>query len=215
MSKDKFIQIKEAAKLLGISGKTLIRWADAGKIRVLREPTKRRRVPLSEINRILGKADNFITPRCFIYTRVRSKKDVQNGFAQQQQQSLLLIAKKNNYEVIDSIIEVGSAFKENRLYLMKMLAKAAQKEFDVLLVNNKNSVLPFGFDYLEEVFSYLGIKIIIANIEPSSITIKETLRDTLLMVINLFRDLFLIERNTNSLCIFKKLYQIAKEVRKL
>ncbi|MFY9221723.1 MAG: helix-turn-helix domain-containing protein [Blastocatellia bacterium] len=215
MSKDKFIQIKKAAKLLGVSGKTVTRWVDAGKIEALRGPSKRRRIPTSEINRILGKVDNVITPKCFIYIRVRSKKDIQNGFAQQQKQSLLLIANKNNYEVIDSIIEVGSAFKENRLHLMKMLAKAAQKEFDVLLINNKNSVLPFGFDYLEEIFSYLGVKIVIANTEPSSIAIKETLRDTLLMVINLFRDLFLIERNANSLSIFKKLYQITKEVRKL
>lgn len=215
MSKDNFIEVKKAAKLLGVSEITIRRWADAGKIKVLREPTKRRRIPLSEINRILGKADNVITPKCFIYIRVRSKKDIQNGFAQQQQQSLLLIAKKNNYEVVDSVVEVGSAFKEKRLYLMKMLAKAVQKEFDVLLTNDKNSILPFGFDYLEEVFFYLGIKIIITNMEPSSTTIKEILRDTLLMVINLFRDLFLIERNTNSLSIFKKLYQIVKEVRKL
>lgn len=214
MSKDKFIQIKKAANLLGVSEKTVTRWVDAGKIEALRGPSKRRRIPISEINRILGKEDNVIA-KGFIYVRVRSKKDIQNGFAQQQKQSLLLIAKNNNYEVIDSIIEVGSAFKENRLHLMKMLAKAVQKEFDVLLINDKNSVLPFGFNYLEEIFSYLGVKIVIADIEPNSTAVKESLRDTLLMVINLFRDLFLIERNANSLSIFKKLYQITKEVRKL
>jgi putative resolvase len=215
MSKDNFIQLKKAAKLLGVSEITIRRWADAGKIKVLRGPSKTRRIPISEINRILGTADNVIIPKCFIYIRVRSKKDIQNGFAQQQKQSLLLIANKNNYQVTDNIIEVGSAFKENRLHLMKMLAKAAQKEFDVLLINNKNSILPFGFNYLEEIFSYLGVKIVIADVEPSSIAIKETLRDTLLMVINLFRDLFLIERSANSLSIFKKLYQITKEVKKL
>lgn len=46
------LQVREAAKALGVHENTLRRWADAGLIQVVRLPSGVRRVPADEIERL-------------------------------------------------------------------------------------------------------------------------------------------------------------------
>jgi putative resolvase len=51
---ERLYTLKEAKKLLGVTTRTIQRWDKEGKIRVVRTVGGRRRVPESEIKRILG-----------------------------------------------------------------------------------------------------------------------------------------------------------------
>ena len=51
---DKLLTMKEAKELLGVSTKTIQNWDKAGTIKVVRTPGGRRRIPLSEVERIRG-----------------------------------------------------------------------------------------------------------------------------------------------------------------
>ena len=51
---ERLYTLKEAKKLLGITTRTIQRWNKEGKIRVVRTVGGRRRMPESEIKRILG-----------------------------------------------------------------------------------------------------------------------------------------------------------------
>jgi len=55
---EKLLTPKEASKLLGVSTKTIQRWDKQGLIKVVRTPKGRRRIPLSEIKRILPHITN-------------------------------------------------------------------------------------------------------------------------------------------------------------
>jgi len=59
----KLFTIKEAKKILGVCTKTIQRWDRAGKIRCVRTPGGRRRIPESEILRIRGKIEFQPTPQ--------------------------------------------------------------------------------------------------------------------------------------------------------
>lgn len=50
--KSKTLGVGEAAKLLGVSADTLRRWDAAGKLRTVRDAGNRRRVPVSEVERL-------------------------------------------------------------------------------------------------------------------------------------------------------------------
>ena len=50
----KIIKFKTVTELLDVSVKTLQRWDAQGKIQVVRTPSGRRRIPESEVHRILG-----------------------------------------------------------------------------------------------------------------------------------------------------------------
>ena len=51
------VSASEAARTLGISLDTLRRWDRQGRIRTERDPANRRRVPSSEVDRLLGHAE--------------------------------------------------------------------------------------------------------------------------------------------------------------
>src|SRR5437870_1916315 len=52
---DRLIKASEAARAIGISLDTLRRWDREGRIRVVRDPSNRRMVPMSEVERLSGR----------------------------------------------------------------------------------------------------------------------------------------------------------------
>lgn len=54
----------EATKILGVSLKTLQRWDKAGEIKIVRTPGGRRRVPESELKRLLGERNQSQLAGC-------------------------------------------------------------------------------------------------------------------------------------------------------
>lgn len=63
MPEPELVSASEAARALGISLDTLRRWDRAGRIRTERDAANRRLVPLSEVDRLRGKADDELSAR--------------------------------------------------------------------------------------------------------------------------------------------------------
>ena len=72
-------RIKEASEILGVHPKTLQRWAREGKIRVVKTIGCIRRIPESEIRRLLGeevkRVDEVREVRVVLYARVLTTKN--------------------------------------------------------------------------------------------------------------------------------------------
>ncbi|MGC8593719.1 MAG: helix-turn-helix domain-containing protein, partial [Nitrososphaeria archaeon] len=66
---ERLYTLKEAKKLLGVTTRTIQRWDKEGKIRVVRTVGGRRRIPESEIKRILGLREESVAVG---YARVSS-----------------------------------------------------------------------------------------------------------------------------------------------
>lgn len=54
MEKDKFITLKRASEILGVSTQTLRNWDNCGKIQVIKTLGGHRRIPIKEIEKIVG-----------------------------------------------------------------------------------------------------------------------------------------------------------------
>jgi len=89
---------KEAGKLLGVSTRTIQRWDKEGLIKVVRTPKGRRRIPESEVLRLLR--EKFNDRRAVIYARVSSQKQDRDGNLKRQKERFLKFAEENNYEVV-------------------------------------------------------------------------------------------------------------------
>ena len=57
MAKDEGMLLGDAARAIGVSADTLRRWERAGKLRTRRDAANRRRVPLSEVERVAGRPE--------------------------------------------------------------------------------------------------------------------------------------------------------------
>ena len=52
-NEEEYISLSKAAGLLGVTTKTIRNWDDKGKIRTVRTPGNHRRIPVSEVTRLL------------------------------------------------------------------------------------------------------------------------------------------------------------------
>lgn len=54
MQKDKYITLKKASEMLGVTSQTLRNWDNTGKLKTMRTLGGHRRIPKEELNKILG-----------------------------------------------------------------------------------------------------------------------------------------------------------------
>lgn len=57
--KERLLRTGEVAEMLGVDRHTVIRWIKEGKIRAVRLPSGRHRIPESEVRKILEGAGNY------------------------------------------------------------------------------------------------------------------------------------------------------------
>jgi putative resolvase len=86
--------VSQAALRLGVCVKTIHRWDKAGKLHCHRTIGGHRRIPLSEVNRILGLLhrdliDHPTKKRCAIYARVSSHRQKRDGDLDRQLAALM------------------------------------------------------------------------------------------------------------------------------
>lgn len=184
MNKKILLKTSEVVKKLGISKSTFYRWDSIGKISVLRTLSGQRRVPIHEVDRLLGlnnnlsnldnKLDNI---SCCIYLRIRSGKDIINGSLDKQKQALTQKAIDLGYKISHIIIEKGSSLKKQRPEFKQLIKLAGEKKFHYLIVQEKKSILPFGFEYFEEFLSFQGISVLTTEDTVSKESQKEIDKD--------------------------------------
>lgn len=93
-----------------------------------------------------------------IYSRV-SNSDIKDNLDRQSER-LINYAISNGYTIIDNIKEIGSGLNDNRTKLIKLLKR---NDYDVLLVENKDRLTRFGFNYIETLLNNNNKQIIVVN----------------------------------------------------
>ncbi len=170
--------LKEASEILGVSIKTLQLWDKEGKIRYVRTPGGRRRIPESEIKRILGLKEER---KIIGYARVSSNK--QKDDLERQIELIKNYAKERGWE-IEILKDVGSGLKENRKNFQKLLRMVVNREISKVVVAYSDRLTRFGFKTLEELFEGYGCEIIVINEEEKSP--QEELIEDLITIISHF-----------------------------
>ena len=139
-SKGKFlkrIKLSEYAKLHSVTYRTAWNWYKAGKIKNAFK---------DEYGNVLVEIEEE-TPfenKVAIYARVSSNEDKSNLEAQAERLKQYAIAK--GYQIVHIVKEVGSGVNDNRKKLLKLLQK---DDYGILLVEHKDRLTRFGFNYIK------------------------------------------------------------------
>jgi len=149
--------MREAAKILGVSVRTIQRWDKAGKIRCIRTPGGRRRVPESEIRRILGLSEE----RVMGYARVSSRS--QRDDLERQVQAIREYASQRGYELAGVITDVGSGLNERRRGYLRLLDMVAERRVSRVIVTYPDRLTRFGFSTLRRLFQAFETEIEVIN----------------------------------------------------
>jgi len=170
--------MKEALKLLGVHIRTIQEWDKEGKIRCVKNDWRKRRVPESEIKRILGIHEKR---KIVGYARVLSH--TQKDDLERQIELIKSYAKERNWEV-EILKDIGSGLKEDRRSFQKLLRMVMNREVSKVIVAYPDRLTRFGFKTLEQFFKSYGTEIIVINHEEKSS--QEELVEDLITIISHF-----------------------------
>lgn len=106
----------------------------------------------------INEIDNENKNNVAIYARV-SNNDRKESLNKQLDR-LTNFAINNGYCINESIKEIGSGLNDNRKQLKKLLLK---DNWNILIVENKDRLTRFGFNYIETLLNKQGKKIIVVN----------------------------------------------------
>ncbi len=160
---EKLYRVKEAAEILGVHPKTLQRWAREGKIRVVKTVGGIRRIPESEIRKLLGKEvkriDEVREVRVVLYARVSSYEQEQHGDLDRQLELLRKYAQKKEYRIIEEIRDRASGLKEDRKGIRRIFDLAEKGLIDKVIVTYPDRLSRFGLKYIERHLNYCGVSV--------------------------------------------------------
>ena len=162
MELERLYTMKEASNLLGVHIRTIQKWDKEGKIRCVRTVGGKRRVPESEIKRILGIREER---KIVGYARVSSH--TQKDDLERQIELIKSYARERNWEV-EILKDVGSGLNESRRNFQKLLRMVMNKEVSKVIVAYPDRLTRFGFKTLEELFKSYGTQIVTINREEKS-----------------------------------------------
>ena len=183
MKKKEYLSAGEAARVLGVSVKTIQRWDKAGLLPVIRTVTNQRRIPVDAIHQLLNAPGKSL--RCAIYARVSSAKQEQEGNLTRQVERLQQVASERGYRVVALIQEQASGLNEKRTGLKRLFHLIDQQEIDLVLIEYPDRLVRFGFGYLEETFRWKQVHIEVVE-PPKAQTPTEELVADLLSIVTVF-----------------------------
>ncbi|MGH4138326.1 IS607 family transposase [Clostridium sp.] len=154
-----YVSITKAAQVLGVTPKTMRVWDKEGILKSYKTPKGHRRYLLDEIETLaLGRTTNTtvnIDNKVYIYSRVSTKKQFENGDLDRQTQRLKEYCLNKNYEVIGTYSEIASGLNDKRAKLIKMLSNL--NGISKIIVEYPDRLTKFGLNYLIIMLKNLGI----------------------------------------------------------
>jgi predicted site-specific integrase-resolvase len=158
----KLISIKKAAEQLHASQNSLREWEKQGKLSPVYTAGGHRRYKQSDIDLLTGDKPKeiMIKNRCAIYARVSTGEQKKHGDLDRQISRLSSEAINRQLSIVAIISEVASGMNDKRLQLHKMMNLAINKQIDVVLIEHKDRLTRFMFDYLVKFFESHEVKII-------------------------------------------------------
>ncbi len=158
---EKLYRIGKAAQQLGVSIQTVRNWIYSGKVQTLRTAGGEHRIPESEIRRILG----IPAPKrqTVIYSRVSSYG--QKADLETQEHLLEQFALENGYTNLVKFRDIASGLNPKRRGLQRIFKLIDANQIDTIIVNYKDRLTRFGFEYLESYFNSHGAKVLVLNQE--------------------------------------------------
>jgi len=175
---EKLYSMKEASEILGVHVRTLQKWDEEGKIHCVRTIGGKRRVPESEIKRILGLREE---KKVIGYARVSS--NTQKDDLERQIEAITQYAKEHGWN-IEILKDVGSGLNEDRKSFQKLIKMVMDKKVSKVIVAYPDRLTRFGFKTLQQFFQSYGTEIIVINQEEKEP--KEELVEDLTTIISHF-----------------------------
>ena len=162
------------ARSLGVSYRTAWRWFKAGKVAGFQADTGTIIVTEPIVETVPATANQ----KTVIYTRVSAAENKDN--LEGQAKRLMDYCAAKGYQVAAVVKEIGSGVNDTRPKLLKLLTDPT---VDQIVVEHKDRLTRFGFNYIEQLLAMQGRKIEVINLAENG---KEDLIQDFVSIVTSF-----------------------------
>lgn len=175
------ISTGKAAKLLGISVKTLQRWDREGRLRpVARTDSNRRLYTESQLRAFIGLRQTVHAPsRLVAYCRVSSAAQKPDLANQRRVLEEFVVAK--GLANVEFIEEVGGGLNFKRKRFLALMDEIGGREIKTLILAHRDRLTRFGFEWFEHYAESNGCEVLVLNQEHLS-PAQEMVQDLMTIV---------------------------------
>ncbi len=166
------LRLKAAAEVLGVHPVTLRRWADEGRVPVVR-PGRERRFRSEDLDRFLGQAPKDMPRREALYVRVSGTTGQESSLAAQEEE----LRASSTGEVVGVFRDRASGLREHRPGLDRVLALAHAGGISVVRVTHEDRLARFGSAWLRQLLERDGVLLEVAHPKGSAGGPEELLED--------------------------------------
>lgn len=150
------IKLLKFAKDLGVTKMTLWNWKYEGKIQ-FHKIGSMNYIDQETYDKFLG-IKQIKETKCVIYCRVSSSMNKSN--LETQRERLLSYCNAKGYKVSKVVEEIGSGLNDTRPKLQKLIK---EQDFTIIVIEHKDRLTRFGFNFIETLLNKNDIKIECVN----------------------------------------------------
>ena len=173
-----YIKASEYAKKMSLNVRTVYRYYHNGKIKGYQDKETGTIFILNPFKNE-NNEDN-LKNKVVLYARVSSIENKTN--LESQLEKLRLFASSKGYQIVKEIKDIGSGLNDNRSKLNELFEKELNN-FEILLVEHKDRLTRFGFNYIDILLKSHNKKIEVINLVDNN---KEDLIQDFVSVITSF-----------------------------
>ncbi len=181
------LSISKAADFLGVHQNTLREWDEQGKLKPVKTCGNHRRYRIADLKRLSGEIGEEPCGELdvAVYCRVSSHDQKQKGDLERQAGRMLTYCSKQGYHVVHCFEEVGSGMCATRPKLKQLFKLVCGGQIRKVVVEHKDRLTRFNFEFLKDFFESYGVEIEWAN-EVLGKTYEEELVEDILSLMSSF-----------------------------
>ena len=173
---------KQVLKLLQVSRVTLSKYVKTGLIKVTMKKNKTYDYDEDSIYSFLGKNKVEEQKLNIIYARTSNPP---KKYAEEQSQRILNFCTSKGIQIDKIFIDVKSGMNFQRIEFLKLIDLIINNKVKLVVIENKDRLVRFGFELLQELFKKFGCEILIVN-NLSEKTYEQELTEDLISIIHYF-----------------------------
>lgn len=163
------------AKQIGVTYRTAWNWYKAGKLSGYQTPTGT--IIVTESNTVSAQTQ-ILSNKTVVYARVSAAENKSN--LESQSRRLLDYCAAKGYQVEQVVKEIGSGVNDQRPKLLKLLTDDSVRR---IVVEHKDRLTRFGFNYLDRLLKMQGREIEVINLAENG---KEDLVQDFVAIVTSF-----------------------------
>lgn len=175
---------KEVLKILGVTRTTLTKYVKEGTIKVTKMKNGYYNYDDDSVYAFIGLKKKKHNSKIISYARVSTQNQKEQLKAQSNRIYESCISKGI---VLDEQIEdIKSGMSFDRKGFDKLCQEVIRGNVEMIVIENKDRLMRFGYEMFEKFFRYFGTKILVLNSEISNKCYEQELTDDLISIIHYF-----------------------------